>query len=90
MGGVDKTSKAKLLLGVVLLGTSSAAAMNLDQLQHEKLASSIKETSQDEPSENNRRTAVKIRQFRKVTSQKRRELTKEYEKNTAGLSLKRN
>lgn len=28
-GGVDKTSKAKLLLGVTLLGTSTAAAMNL-------------------------------------------------------------
>ncbi len=52
-GGVDKTSKAKLLLGVALLGTSSAAAMNLAQLRHEKPASSIKETSQNEPSENN-------------------------------------
>lgn len=52
-GGIDKTSKAKLLLGVALLGTSSAAAMNLAQLQHKKPASSIKETSQNEPSENN-------------------------------------
>lgn len=52
-GGIDKTSKAKLLLGVTLLGTSTAAAMNLAQLRHEKPASSIKETSQNESSENN-------------------------------------
>ena len=52
-GGIDKTGKAKLLLGVTLLGTSTATAMNLTQLRHEKPASSIKETSQNESSENN-------------------------------------
>lgn len=52
-GGIDKTSKAKLLLGVTLLGTSTAAAMNLAQLRHEKPISSINERSQNESSENN-------------------------------------
>ena len=52
-GGIGRTSKAKLLLGVTLLGTSTAAAMNLAQLRHEEPTSSIKESSQNESSENN-------------------------------------
>ncbi len=52
-GGIDKTSKAKLLLGVTLLGTSTAAAMNLAQLRHEEPTSIIKEPSQNKSSENN-------------------------------------